>query len=471
MEIIFIICLNKVTQCKTLREEATIKNQHNSWQQQTETKKAKNPSNSGCLGMFLLFITQVILLYICIISGIGNTAYESFLLSSHLDSLGTYLESSVTPFQLSIVAICILLLGVIIFLRYQYLLHKNAARNAIAGESISEYDKMRTKMFSVLSLIKRILDIFILFISIAPAYFVLYTVVYNQPSSKGLVAATIISFSAYAIFFLWLVVRGIVSIIEATLAANWKKNQRPTKEQIILSELGKMCGENCGYDPSGRFSADPFESKVIRQYDRFISNDYIYGSYRGLSFEQLDVFLQDNKDFNPNLKNYYTFASSDAIKKMNAFKGRWIIVHQLKTSSGRFCIISKNASDEELERFKIIPSLTEVFLEDGEFNRHFLIYAENPHDVFYIMTPQLIERLKTFSDMGTRQKDFSIRLGFYHNRIHLIISGLVDAFEQLYGAQSQDLSATEESARNIVRRDLNLITDFIDSLFAPNESL
>ena len=378
------------------------------------------------------------------------------------------------PLLLSFLAILFLIIGFFDYRRYMKWSAKKRAQNAVDGEYIhSNYETLRRQKFTKADRSGRTLYMVLLITSLVPAIFVIPTVSFSPPNASALFIATMVTFFAFGVFIFWAVGFSIIAIVRIFTNSRALRKSQPTKQQVITQEMQRLFGPNSGYEPYGRFFVNPLETDVVKLYDNFTANDHIFGSYKGISFEQMDVLLFNNVPYDPDSdtnRPILTAASrvtSDEAHKRKGLKGRWVIIHQPKISSGKFYIINKNAYTDELRRFKKHLGLSEVFLEDTEFNSHFVIYAETPHDVFYVMTPPLIERLKRFAVLGAGKSDFSLRLGFCQNRIHLVVCGLTDAFEDLFGAlNTVNISISEESALMSVRRDLNLITDFIDSLFS-----
>ncbi|MCL1964359.1 MAG: DUF3137 domain-containing protein [Firmicutes bacterium] len=422
--------------------------------------------------MFLLLAAQPILLFGCLMAGAKNAAFQRFLAEHEMAAL-TEMDvgkAPLTPRQLSMTAMIVLIIGMAAFFRYWRSINRKIAQAAAPeGHPPSEYENARKKKFFAIERTTKTLHTVLLILSVIPAIVVIPVLGFGEPGVNALIAAYMVTFWAAGAFMftiaVWLLIAlgQLVSLVCASLSL---RNARPAKAQIITGEIKRVFGENSGYEPNGHFYEDPFETDVLKRYDHLAANDHLFGVYRGLAFEQMDVLFYDGGL----PKTGQAFLTSDLAHKQNGFKGRWIIVHQPKAVAGRFYIVSKDAYADERKRFKNLPGLSEVFLEDTEYNNRFVVYAQTPHDVFYVMTPQLIGRLKKFADRGAGKPDFSIRLGFYENRIHFVVSGLTDAFEHLFGAFDLDASISEESARASVRRDLNLITDFIDSLFGPKEA-
>ena len=432
--------------------------------------------------MFLLFINQLVLLFGCVVAAVGSANFMDFLNESQRGADTRDMSDMVemierlpnAPLIVSIVAIIILLFGIFDLLRYWKWANQKIAGDPVNGEvnpsELSEYEIMRRKRLHSTGSTVKTMYMGMLILSLIPAIIVIPVIIFGQPNIIALSIAIVVTSFTFVIFILWLIASMIITGAKVVNTNRKMRNVRPTKEQIIIPEMKRLFGEDSGYEPAGRFFANPYETAVVRRFDNFGTNDHIFGRYKGLQFEQMDVLLYDNpkytEDYIPSSNApARSLNTSDAENKQKRFKGRWVIFHQPKVSSGRFYIISKNAYDDELSRFKKLPGLSEVFLEDTEFNNRFVIYAEIPHDVFYVMTPPLIERMKRFADMGAKKPDYSLRLGFCQNRIHFLICGLIDAFDQMFGALNLDISVSEESARMSVRRDLNLITDVIDSLF------
>ena len=98
-------------------------------------------------------------------------------------------------------------------------------------------------------------------------------------------------------------------------------------------------------------------------------------------------------------------------------------------------------------------------MEDEDFNNRFRIYAQNEHDVFYILTPALMEKIKKVTDSVTGQ----ILFCFVDNKLHIGIANNKDSFEHSIFVKIDKKQIIEE-----ISKDIKLITDFIDELNLDN---
>lgn len=189
------------------------------------------------------------------------------------------------------------------------------------------------------------------------------------------------------------------------------------------------------------------DTNLIKYGNKFAANDYIEGIYRECKFKQSDI--------------EYSNSSIEDNENYHIFNGRWLIVEYDKKIEGQIYIFDKNFKATK-KSYINEKNLKKVEMEDQIFNNEFSIFATNPHEVFYILTPALMERIKSFADIDNRDKE-SEGIGVYciDNKIHFAIDGIKDAFLLL------ELSLSEIEAEKYLANDISLITDTIDIL-VPN---
>ncbi|MFV0413298.1 MAG: DUF3137 domain-containing protein [Oscillospiraceae bacterium] len=221
-------------------------------------------------------------------------------------------------------------------------------------------------------------------------------------------------------------------------------------QQIILNVLQQVFTEVTFERESGIPKQEVDKTRLLYHGNSYKTNDYIRASYRGLSFAQSDV-------------SYYDYRlRGDRSESVEIFSGRWLSVTMPKTIEGVVYLYNKPFKDINK---KAIGSagLQKVEIEDMAFNGMFEIYAQNPQEVFYLLTPALIERLKAFA--GTSPEHplaEGVGICCLQNQIHFAVSGVADAFRFIYVA-----AATEAEVKSRIAEDISLITDTLDAL-APS---
>lgn len=137
--------------------------------------------------------------------------------------------------------------------------------------------------------------------------------------------------------------------------------------------------------------------------NQFYSEDYMRGIYAGVNYRQcdVDIKLKLEKD-----------------KELQLFGGR----------AFEFDYIGKNVPELVIctNNYKHYPMLYNhypVELDSVEFNNRFKVFTVNQEDAFYMLTPQIMEKLLM---LGARYESFGLR--FTNNRLYAAIAGL-NSFE------------------------------------------
>lgn len=180
--------------------------------------------------------------------------------------------------------------------------------------------------------------------------------------------------------------------------------------------------------------------------NRYYSNDYIEGYYKGVKFERADVTIQ---------KHIRVGKSSSTI---TFFNGRWMIFEFNKNFTSDLQVISKNFTfprnnksfftSKEERRHKLE-------LEDVGFNERFTVYAQDDHEAYYILTPAFMEVLKNM----LTHTDGAIMLGFVNNQLHVAINTNRNSMEPPIFSSIETSKVTQD-----VQREIDAIINIIDGL-------
>ena len=203
-------------------------------------------------------------------------------------------------------------------------------------------------------------------------------------------------------------------------------------------------------------SEQGFDSEIInntgmmRLGNRYYSNDYLQGFYKNVKFERADVKIQQHVSTG---KSSYT---------ITYFNGRWLIFEFNKEFHFDLQIIDKDFSNSQ-KKNSIFTGEDEyrhrIKMEDIAFNETFLVYGQDDHEAFYILTPQFMEVLE---DMY-QNMDGAFMLGFVDNQLHVAINTEKDAMEPSIFSCIEDLPIETE-----VQREINAIMSLIDGLSLDN---
>lgn len=207
------------------------------------------------------------------------------------------------------------------------------------------------------------------------------------------------------------------------------------KESFVTTVINSFIEGTTYKDHRGFSEMDVATFGLVRVGNTFKSEDLICGSYKGVDFRQADV----------NIQNVVQVKDEKRIEQY--FGGRMFEF----TYTGKYVqnvkVFSKN--------FKITLNLDApiIDLESVDFNNAFDVYTLEPVDAFYILTPQVMERLVR---LQRRYNNIAFRFG--DKRVCVAIDG-INSFEPDY---RRKISYLEEKER--IKGEFNVITEMIELL-------
>lgn len=217
------------------------------------------------------------------------------------------------------------------------------------------------------------------------------------------------------------------------------------KQQFVATMLGEFF-ENPQYIWDKGFTSDAVRSFGLSQMgNRFCSEDYISGTYKGVPFEQSDVKIQ----YHTSGKNSHTTTYFSGRMFVFHFTGRNVLPVQI--FSERFSYRAK-----PIERFK----MHKVNMESVNFNKNFDVKAVNEHDAFYVLTPQMMEKLfNLLSRFG------NVALNFTGDTLFLGYNCGMGAFD---ADMRKPIDYPTEKEK--MKRDMQVIMDIIDIMELANQN-
>lgn len=223
------------------------------------------------------------------------------------------------------------------------------------------------------------------------------------------------------------------------------------KKFFVESSLKKVFTD-VFYLPSGSLDKRILDyTGMVDTGDKYLSNDYASGKYKNINFIQADVTIQERRertDSNGNREVYY----------VNIFKGKWMIFDFNKKFKSDIQIRQKNFPNARLNVYT--KKFEKVELEDVAFNKKFNVYGISAHEVFYILTPHMIERIKELEE----KIDGHLLFCLIDSKLFIGINNNVDSFEPA----SVFLSLNEEKIDSKINEQIKLITMFVDELELDN---
>lgn len=237
-----------------------------------------------------------------------------------------------------------------------------------------------------------------------------------------------------------------------TTAINSKDTKRFIeiyKKIVILDSLEKVF-KNITYLPNEEMDYYKIaNTNMMYMGDYYHSNDYIKGEYKNINFELADVEIEDE----------YTDSDGDT-HRITIFQGQWFIFDFNKSFKSDIQVCEKTFRNAKRKNQKYESKFKKVELESLEFNRKFNVYAKEEIEAYYILTPNMMERIlnvneKIKGDLLFCFIDNKLHIGLYNNR---------DLFEpnihKKINLERDTLKTMEE---------LNIITNFIDLMNLDND--
>ena len=261
--------------------------------------------------------------------------------------------------------------------------------------------------------------------------------------SFGLVAIGFLSFMGYPTLGMPMFFAGGVSlvIVNATVG---KTFTNAYKEMICKGVLEQMFNIKT-FNPNEGFSKDFVRNTyLIPIGNRYSSDDYIAGSYKGVDFERSDVHMENHTK------------SGKTSTTVTYFKGSWTVFTFPKKVSSYMMIREKEflSNGRPGGLFSDAPSTSKVTFEDIDFNDRFEVYAQDEHDAFYVCTPQFIERIKRLE----ASHDGRLTIGIMGQKVHVLFYDNSNAMEP-----SLFQEVTEQDFES-VKQEMNQIIDVMDAL-------
>lgn len=217
------------------------------------------------------------------------------------------------------------------------------------------------------------------------------------------------------------IVIGFIAIAGMTYRFMIKGYAEDFKEKIITPLIGAI-DPHLLYNPSFMISQHLFARSQLfnRSIDRYSGNDYVKGSIDGVPIEFSDIHAEyQTKDSKGRTQWHTLFRGLFLVAEFNKhFKSKTVILpDQAEKSFGSLIggwLQSINISRDDLIR-----------LDDPEFEKHFVVYGNNPIEARYILTHSMMKRILDFQ----RKLTHPLFISFVHNHIHVGIGTKKDLFE------------------------------------------
>lgn len=225
------------------------------------------------------------------------------------------------------------------------------------------------------------------------------------------------------------------------------------KELFVLKSLQSIFTDLV-YEPEKGIDEDKIrETKMLYMGDSFTSNDYISGKYKNINVVASDIHIEEERqrtDSEGNTETYW----------VTIFLGKWMIFDFNKNFKANIQICEKGFQNAMISNWGQTTKYKKVTMEDESFNKIFKVYAQSEHEAFYIITPSLMEKLKTIAN----KSDGNLLFCFIDNKLHVGLANDKDSFE--HGVFTK---IDEEKIIKEVTSEIKAITDFVDELNLDND--
>lgn len=229
----------------------------------------------------------------------------------------------------------------------------------------------------------------------------------------------------FLILYTLVLVRKIMPIYEDRC----KKYEKVLKETAVPQILND-CFDSWSFQPEKGYTEEEFLETGIQPHRNIIefkSSDWLEGEYKGVSFRQADLMMTCSADFNSKRST------------TTVMDGEMLCIHNPRYAE-RPVFVSTNCD------FMIFnETYRYVDLEEREFNLTYRASAENQEDVFYFLTPPVMERMMELSRI-----DKGVMFVFNKEYLYVLRDGRKGIFYvNNKGTVEQDIEHAYEDMRQI----------------------
>ena len=229
-------------------------------------------------------------------------------------------------------------------------------------------------------------------------------------------------------------------IMSARNGAELKKKYKQLYKSTFVRQVLEDIFDDVHYEWQTGFPSQLVKDmSLCRMGNRFATEDYLSGSYKGVRFEQADVRVQ----YHTSGKNSHTTTYFEG--RMFIFDYPYKKVFSVQVFSENFQYRCKNPLDFKTNK---------VHMESEVFNREFDVMAVQDVDAFYVLTPQMLEKITLI-----RNRYNNVALHFNGNKLFVGINCGMNAFD---GDIKRPIDYNAE--RQQAYQDGRVIMDIIEAL-------
>lgn len=197
----------------------------------------------------------------------------------------------------------------------------------------------------------------------------------------------------------------------------------------------------------GLTEMEVMQTSLYKLGNQLESEDLLSGEYKGVSFKQADVHIWKHVE------------TEEENRDIEYFNGRIITFDTKSDYSSSVRVISRARTSGKGDYRLGFDEEHRVEMESMEFNDMFTVYARTGHDAFYILTPEVMERMmaiwkKYGRDEKNQYRDMSFHLR--DNKFYFAVENGGSAFEP----GKFPISYPDEKAK--IEKDIQIIMELID---------
>lgn len=224
-----------------------------------------------------------------------------------------------------------------------------------------------------------------------------------------------------------------------------KRQYAKAYKSEFLPKIAQLFG-NLTYKVDGQIAMEAMEpSKIVPNHDKYISEDYFSGEYKGIHVQFSEINLKERR------------RSRRRTRYVSIFKGLAVHLHIPHKKFYGHTILDRNkGSLGEWFRQKT-TGLKRARMVDSEFENYFDAYTNDQVEARYLIDPLMIERL---NGLYVEYKGEQMAAAFYESGMLILIASKHNHFEP---ADIQIPATDTESLLNM-KREVGEILAIIDKL-------
>lgn len=256
-------------------------------------------------------------------------------------------------------------------------------------------------------------------------------------------AATVSLVLTGILFVAWIV----LLIVGVPWSRNSQKTIKKLYKEVFVNGVFDEYFENVNYDwQKGLTKEEVSAGNLVEIWTSFESEDRVSGDYNGVHFEQADV------------KSWKRVKRGDHYHDEYSIRGRFFVIDTNFKNIDSLKLFHHIMLESAMEDGKIRGNRnTQITMESEEFNKTISVYSKDAKDAFYILKPDVMERvLKLYSKYYN-----GICMHFNGQKLYVGINTIRDAFDAGNIIGTFPLRYPEECGK--VKADIQMVIDIIDA--------